>query len=150
MEICIKNKKEKKMNDNDKIQNEDEISLLDLFTVLLRYRKFIIGITLAFIILAVAGYFIYPAYQYKDAMKDIKTQGIMQVEIVQKAQTYVSQSLDSFILHPDNIYDSLYKAGMKNFSYIGGAVSLDDENKTTIMYLINLFWIQNLDLNGNT
>jgi LPS O-antigen subunit length determinant protein (WzzB/FepE family) len=134
---------------NTEIRNEDEISLLDLFTVLLRYWKLIASITLAFIILAAVGYIIYPAYQYKEALDDIKTQGIMQVEIVQKAQAYVSQKLDSFILRPDVIYNSLYAAGMKEFSYNSGKVSLDtDENKNTIMYLINLFWIQNLDLDG--
>jgi hypothetical protein len=137
------------MNNNTEIQNGDEISLLDLFTVLLRYRKLIAGITLAFIVLAAAGYFIYPAYKYKKALTEIQTQGIMQIEIVQKAQVYVSQGLDSFINFPDIIYDSLYIAGMKEFSYKGGRVPLGDENKKTIIYLINLFWLQNLDLDGN-
>jgi LPS O-antigen subunit length determinant protein (WzzB/FepE family) len=137
------------MKENVPIQNEDEISLLDLFAMLLRYRKLIAGITLLFIMLAIAGYFIYPAYKYKKALATVHTQGIMQIEIVQKAQLYISQSLDSFINLPDIIYDSLYAAGMETFKYKGGEIFLNDENKTTVMYLINLFWIQNLDLDGN-
>jgi len=138
------------MNDNEKIQKEeDEISLLDLFAVVLRYRKLIIGITLVSVVLAVAGYLIYPYFQYKDALEDVKTQGIMQMEIVQKAQPYVSQGLESFILRPDNIYNTLYNAGMKNFSYNDGTIPFNEKNKATIMYLINLFWIQNIDMRGN-
>ncbi|WP_461248046.1 hypothetical protein [Treponema sp. R6D11] len=136
------------MSENTQIQNEEEISLLDLFTVILRYRKLIIIVTLAAVVIAVAGYFVYPLYQVSEAKKGIKTQGIMKVEVAQKAQSYMSQTLESFILSPDNIYNSLYKAGMKNFSYSGGSIPLNDKNRATIMYLINLFWIQNMDLNG--
>jgi len=137
------------MSDNPRNQNEEEISLLDLFTVVLRYRKLIIGIIVFSIILSIAGYYIIPLYQYNKAKKNLQTQGIMQLEIAKKAQGYVSQSMDNFILHPEVIYNSLYSAGKKYFLYGGGSVPLDDKNKTTVMYLINLFWIQNLDFNGN-
>jgi len=142
------------MNDNVEIQNEEEIDLLDLFAVLLRYRKFIAGITLASIALVIAGYFIYLPIKYKNAITGVQSQGIMQMEIVSKAQAYVSQYLEGFILRPDIIYDSLYTAGMKTFSYnsgtlVSGTIALNNEKKNIVMYLINLFWIQNLDLNGN-
>jgi LPS O-antigen subunit length determinant protein (WzzB/FepE family) len=141
--------KEKKMNENVETQKDDEISLLDLFTVLLRYRKLIACITVFFIILSIAGYFIYPAYQYKKDKVEVQTEGIMQMEIVYKAQSYVSQPLDNFILHPEVIYNSLYAAGMEKFVYKGRKVSLNDENKQNVMYLINMLWVRNFDLDGN-
>ena len=141
--------KEKKMNNNTKTQNEDEVSLLDLFTVLLRYRKLIIGITLAFIILAIIGFFIYPTYKYNKSQKENIAQGLFQLEIVPKAQPYVSQGLENFILRPELLTDSLYESGMEEFEFKGGKVSMTIENKATVMYLINLYWIQNLDLSGN-
>jgi len=137
------------MNKNEQNKNEEEISLLDLFTVLLRYRKLIIGITLAFIILAVIGYFIYPVYQYNKAKSKLLSQGIMQMEIVPKARPFISQNLDSFILRSDIIYDSLNTAGMKDFLFPGGKIPFKDDNKVNIMYLIDMFWIKNLDFKGN-
>jgi len=138
------------MNNNAEIQNDDEISLLDLFIVLLRYWKLIAGVTLAFIIPVTAGFFIYPAYKYKKAMEEVKMQGIMQLEIVPKAQTYISQSLDSFILRSDIIYESLYSAGMKEFTYKGGKESISGETQKRVMSLIDMFWIKNIVLKGNT
>ncbi|MDR2730394.1 MAG: hypothetical protein LBB81_05785 [Treponema sp.] len=136
------------MNNDTEIQNEDEISLLDLFIVLLRYRKLIAGITIVIFILVAAGYFVYPDYKYKKAVTGAQTQGIMRMEIVSKALPYVSQNLDLFILRPDIIYDSLYAAGLEDFKYPGGTISMDNENRTKVMYLIYLLWIQNIDLNG--
>jgi len=137
------------MNNNTEIQKEDEISLLDLFTVLLRYRLLIIGITFAFFILAVVGYFIYPAYKYNKAKKTNITQGLFQLEINLKAQPYISQGLEYFILRPELLTDALYTTGKEVFEFKGGHVDMNIENKPTVMYLINLFWIQNLDLSGN-
>jgi hypothetical protein len=138
------------MSENSQIQNEEEISLLDLFTVVLRYRKLVIGITLAFIVFAFAGYFIIPVFQYKKAKSKLMAQGLIQMEIVTKARPYISQSLDNFILRSDIIYDSLNTAGMKDFSYPGGQISFNDDNKVNIMYLIDIFWIKNLDFKGDT
>jgi hypothetical protein len=149
METCIKNNKEKKMNENEQIQNEGEISLLDLFTVLLRYRKLIVGITLAFIILAAAGYILYPVYKYSKSIENNPLQGIMQMEIVQRAQPYASQGLENFILRPEIITEALFASGMEEFEFKGGKITMDSKNKSTVSYLVNLFWIQNLDLNGN-
>ncbi|MDR2942563.1 MAG: hypothetical protein LBV17_08240 [Treponema sp.] len=137
------------MNENLQTQNEEEISLLDLFTVLLRYRKLIAGIIVLFIVLSIAGYFVYPVYQYKRKISVLNKQGTMQLEIEPKARMYVSQNIDSFILRPDIIYESLYTAGMKKFTYKGGKISLDDENKTMVMYLIDMFWIKNTSLSGD-
>jgi len=137
------------MNDNTETQKDDEISLLDLFTVLLRYRKLIAGIIFAFIILAAVGYFIYPNYKYNKSLETNILHGIFQLEIVPKAQAYISQGLEQFIVRPELLTDSLYAAKMEEFEFRGGKIPLSIENKATVMYLINLFWLQNLDLNGN-
>jgi len=137
------------MNENEKIKNEEEISLMDLFTVLLRYRKLIIGITLAFLILAVVGYFIYPVYKYNKSQKTNISQGLFRLEINPKAQPYVSQGLENFIAHPELLTDALYTTKMEDFVFKGGILPMSIENKTTVMYLINLFWLQNIDLSGN-
>jgi hypothetical protein len=138
------------MENEKQIKNEDEISLLDLFTVLVRYRKLIIGISVFSIVLAFTGYFFYPEYQYKEAQSGKQIQGIMNMEIAPKAAPYVSQSLDNFILSSDIIYDALHMAGMEYFEYSGEKLSMADESdKKIIMYLINQLWIKNLDLAGN-
>jgi len=136
------------MNNDTEIQKEDEISLLDLFTVLLRYRILIASIILVFIILSIIGYFIYPAYKYNKSMEENIKQGIFQMEIAPKAQPYISQGLEYFILRPELLTDSLYAAGLEDFEFKGGKISMNIENKATVMYLVNLFWIQNLDLGG--
>ena len=138
------------MNTNQEIQKDDEISLFELFTVLLRYRKLIIVVTVCAFVLAVAGYFFFPAFQYERAVKKRLTHGIMQMEILQNVQPYISFPLNSFLLRSDIIYDSLYVAGMDELSYKGGKISVADEsNKTEVMFLINQFWLLNLDLAGN-
>jgi hypothetical protein len=43
---------------------DQEISLVDLLVVLLKFRKMIIGVTAAVFCVLLIGYFIYPAYQY--------------------------------------------------------------------------------------
>lgn len=57
---------------NDTLEkNDEEISLVDLFAVLVRYRK-LIGVMMFFtVVLAVAGYFFYPAYKYKKQWKGV-------------------------------------------------------------------------------
>jgi len=138
------------MNENAQIKNEEEISLLDLFTVLLLYRRLIIGITLVFIGLAVAGYFIYPAYQYKNAIKSSMVQGRIIISIKQNMQNYMTKNPEYFINRADVIMDSLQEAGMKEFAYSRKeSVSLIDEaERTKALYVINQILIMNKNLNG--
>jgi len=138
------------MNDNEQNKNEEEISILDLFTVLLRYRKLIIGITLAFIILAVVGYFIYPVYQYNNALKSSLLEGRIIITIKQTMLNYISRNPEYFINRADVILDSLREAGMEKFKYDGKeSVSLTNEaERTKALYLINQIMILNKNLNG--
>jgi len=138
------------MNDNTKIQKEEEISLLDLFTVLLRYRKLIIGITLASIILSVAGYFIYPVYQYNNAVRKRLLEGRIIISIKQNMLNYISKNPEYFINRADVVMDSLRRAGMDKFEYAGKkSVSLTDKTETTrALYFINQILIMNKTLEG--
>jgi hypothetical protein len=138
------------MDDNEKIQNEDEISLLDLFTVLLRYRKLIVGITLLSIILAITGYFIYPVYKYNNAMKESLLEGRIIISIKQSMLSFVSKNPENFINRADVVMDSLREAGMDEFKYSGNKkISLTNEVvRTRALYLINQILILNKSPNG--
>jgi hypothetical protein len=142
------------MENEKQKQNDDEISLMDLFMVLLRYRKLIIGITLFSVLLAVAGYFFYPEYQYNRAMDSKLNQGIMQMETVQRAVPYIPVALNNFILNAEIIYDSLLAAEIDYISYkgeniyIGDSLSeTDKKDRASNLYLIRQFWIKNMDIN---
>ena len=138
------------MENEKQIQKEDEISLLDLFAVLLRYRKLIIGITLFSVVLAVAGYFIYPAWQYNKSMKKRQFQGRMLVSLDVRARGYISRNLDSYFKNAEVILDSLREAGMYEFKYAGKqAVSLTDEaERNKALYIIDRYFVNNKYLNG--
>jgi len=138
------------MNDNAQIKNEDEISLFDLFTVLLRYWRLIAGIPLVLIILAVIGYFIYPIQQYNNAVKNCLVQGRIIVSINQNISWYMSQNLESFINRADVVLDSLREAGMNEFEYANNnTVSLTNEaERARALYIIDQVLILNKSLNG--
>lgn len=55
--------------DSQDLVEEDEIDLLDLFLVLLRYRKLIILPLLLALLLSIAGYFFLPKGQYQRALE---------------------------------------------------------------------------------
>jgi hypothetical protein len=138
------------MNNNTQIQNEEEISLLDLFTVLLRYRILIVGITLAFIILAIVGYFIYPVYQYNNVINNNQIHGRIIISIKQNMLNYVNKNPEYFINRADVVMDSLREAGMDKFEYAGNkSVSLKDvTERAKALYIINQILILNKSLNG--
>jgi len=138
------------MNDNAKIQNEEEISLLDLFAVLLRYRKIIIGIMLTLIVLVVIGYFIYPVRQYKYAVKNRMVQGRILISIKQSMLNFTSKNPENFINRADVVMDSLREAGMKEFKYSGNkTISLTNEaDRKRALYIINQILIMNKSPNG--
>ncbi|MDR0443420.1 MAG: hypothetical protein LBH44_08455 [Treponema sp.] len=55
------------MNNNPDTNDNGEISLIDLFAILLRYRKLIVGITICAFIVVIAGYFFYPSWRKNNA-----------------------------------------------------------------------------------
>jgi hypothetical protein len=133
-----------------KIQVDDEISFLDLIIMLLRYRKYIIGVTVFFIVLIVVGYFTYPAYQYGRAMEKKQIQGKMNVQIAPRAQSYMYNDLENYFNRADIILDSMRAAGMDTFKYKKEQeVSLADETqRLSALYIIDLYLVRNLSLTG--
>jgi hypothetical protein len=137
------------MENEKQIQNDNEISLLDLFAVLLRYRKLIIGMTFCAFVLAAAGYFIFPAWQYNNAMKKRQFQGRMLVSIDPRIRGYISRNLDSYFKNAEIILDSLREAGMYEFNYSGGqTISLTDESeRARALYIIDRYFVDSGNLN---
>jgi len=124
------------MENDKKNQNEDEISLLDLFSVLLRYRVLVICITIISLILAITGYFFYPAYQYKNISKGNRYQAKVIFTVRHQAITFVNTSLEKLINDPELILESLKDAGMDTFQ----GSSLSDENmRSKVLFLLNKF-----------
>jgi hypothetical protein len=131
-------------------QNDEEISLVDLFAVLVRYRK-LIGVLVVFTLaLAVAGYFFYPVYQYNNALKNRQIQGRSVISVKTAAQPYVSQSLASFFNNAQLVVDSLREAGVDTFEYDRKrTVSLADETeRTRALFLVDRRFFKNMKLNG--
>jgi hypothetical protein len=101
------------MNDNE-IQNNDEISLIDLFAVLIRYRKMIISIILCSIIVAIVGYFFYPSWQKSHAVTEITyetsiginlTPGVRYLLSYPTSQVYLS--FIPYFIFPQVIQDAI-------------------------------------------
>ena len=137
---------------NEKLdQTDTEISLVDLFAVLLRYRKLIIGITLFAVILAVAGYFFYPSYQYNKVLKNPQTtMGRALFTVKPMVRGYVPYTLETFFNNAEVVLDALREAGMDTFEYgRDRAVSLVDETeRTQALSMINQRYIKNMNLSG--
>jgi capsular polysaccharide biosynthesis protein len=122
------------MENTPELQKDDEISLLDLFALLLRYRKLVICITLISVVLAVAGYFFYPSYQYKNAVKKGSFQARALFTIKQQALPFVTVSLERIISDEGIILDSMKDSGMDTFQ----GLSLSDETeRSKILFLLN-------------
>jgi hypothetical protein len=113
MKVKTKHLKREEMSENK--QRDDDVNLIDFFVVLLCYRKVIILGTLCAIILAVAGYFFYPAYQYYKVVNSPVSQGRMLISVNPLASDYFSQKPETFFYQANVIADSLQQAGMLEY-----------------------------------
>ena len=106
------------MNEETRKIEEDEINLIDLFIVLLRYRRMIIGVTLAALLLAAAGYFLYPQYQYHKALENRLYEAHLNVDLGSAPKNLnIGYSLDLFFNNPALLYDALKAAGYTKCGY---------------------------------
>jgi hypothetical protein len=137
------------MNENSENKKDEEVNLLDLFVVLLRYRKLVAGIVVCSIALAVAGYFIVPALQYKYAMENRQAEGKLTISIKQDIRLILNVNPERFVNRADVVYASLKTAGMKLFEYEGQDASLvDAADYTKALTLIDSSFIKNTKLSG--
>jgi len=89
------------MSDNVENQKDDEISLIDLFAVLIRYRKMILSIILCSIIVVIAGYFVYPSIQERKKVTIKTYETIIAVNLTPGARYLLSNQsiIPSYILY---------------------------------------------------
>jgi hypothetical protein len=128
------------MDNNLKKQRTDDNSLFYLLTILLRYRKLIIGTTLISFVLALAGYFIYPANQ-----NITQYLASLTFSIRQQARQKIPMDLRSFVNSPDIILDSLRAAGVESFH----GISLTEEAQTLkALSVISEHLVRNAHLSG--
>jgi TRAP-type C4-dicarboxylate transport system permease small subunit len=97
--------------------SNDEISLIDLLLVLLKFRKMIIGITVTVFCIVIVGYFVYPALQYRlQENKETPTSGlqaVMAVGLVPGADSFLSKNQFGFYFRrPDVIITALEESGV--------------------------------------
>lgn len=126
--------------------NEDEISLLDIFVVLLKYRRLIILSSLAAVILSVALYLFYPQYKINAFEKNHKTEARASIVLsaffddsLAQTNSYISRILNN----PENIYTALKIAGYDKIKDI----DLSQGDSKTYFALEKLF-VKNESLEG--
>jgi hypothetical protein len=108
----MENQETKNSNSNQ------EISLIDMLVVLLKFRKMIIGVTAAVFGVMVIGYFIYPAYQYKRQPvrenPEPEFETVMAVSLLPEADFFLPWSqFGSYFRKPGIFVSALEKSGLK-------------------------------------
>ncbi|GHV55589.1 hypothetical protein AGMMS49579_18860 [Spirochaetia bacterium] len=117
---------------------DDEISLIDLFVVLLKYRKLIIGAVLGALILAGVGYFVYPAHRYTAYIRNLSQNTNYEAKMIinpNPGAIYFlpNQQIGLYFSRPDVIMEALKNAGIntspETLSSWIPVVSLDEKSK---------------------
>jgi hypothetical protein len=129
-------------NENLHQEDDDEISLLDLFVVLVRYRFFILWTVIIGVVLAVVGGFIIPPLQYKSNLKNQLVTTNLDFTIQPQAAAILGTgSITAQFGNPMFIFNAAQKAGVK-FS----KVKVD--NQAAILNYIQKRVLQNVDDNN--
>jgi hypothetical protein len=136
------------MRDNLK-ENDDEISLFDLILPLIRYRRLIITATLAGIVLAIGGYFIYPNYQYNAAVAGQSIELDQLLSVRSDALSLLPGNVLDYFLEPTTVLSALREAGIADPGDESGMFS-DPEKEGTALYYIRQRMIQGLDSDGKS
>ncbi|MFP4180435.1 MAG: hypothetical protein ACLFSA_10315 [Spirochaetaceae bacterium] len=132
---------------------EDEINLLDLFVVLLKYRRLILGITLLALVAAVGGYFVYPQYQYNKAHEESSVESHIVIatnSLIDIAE--VDYSLRTAFESPVLLISALREAGYEKFGYEEESqVDLEDQSqRSRAIQFVKQRMVENEDKNGET
>ncbi len=132
---------------------DDEIDLIDLFIVLLKHRKLILGTTLAVLLILGAGYFIYPSYQYKKAVDSQLFEANISVELNSIAAIVIAgYNPKKYFLNASNLLYSLQKAGYKELG-VGESKMVDissNADKQKALNIVRQYLVKNQTLNGDS
>jgi hypothetical protein len=97
-------------------ETSKEISLIDLLVVLLKFRKMIIGVTVAVFCLVVIGYFIYPAYQYnrQSDLKEPEFETVVAVSLLPGTDFFLPRSqFGACFRKPEILIEALGNSGIR-------------------------------------
>lgn len=132
--------------------DEDEISLIDLFVVVLKHRRIIIVSTLCAVVLGTVAYFAYPAYSLAKAERNPVVEASMSLMVgtgfngsldAKEGSNFLMQSLTN----PSSILGALRSAGYSQIekTSIGG-----DADQSKVLYMIRRRLLENRSLNGSS
>ncbi len=131
---------------------DDEIDLIDLFIVLLKHRKLILGTTLAVLLILGAGYFIYPPYQYKKAVDSQLYEVNMEIKLNPMSESFTTDyDPKKDFSNSSILLSSLQKAGYKELGY-GESEMVDissNADKQKALNIVRQYLIKNQTLNGD-
>lgn len=104
---------------------DDEIDLIDLFVVLLRYRRMIIGLSLLALVGAGLLYFWWPARQYAEALEKQRLEAELILNTTPTARQFgAGGELLQLLKKPDMLYQALAEAGYDRVAF---AMPLDED-----------------------
>lgn len=137
------------MAENKEFIEDDEISLIDLFIVLLKHRRLILGTILAVLLILGAGYFIYPAYQYQKAVDSQVFEANMSVGFRWVAGIFwEGYDLQRDFLNAHLVLSALREAGYNELSYGESDISLDARNMQ-VLNIVRQRLVNNQSMDGN-
>lgn len=137
------------MAENKEFIEDDEINLIDLFIVLLKHRRLILGTTLAVLVILGTGYFIYPAYQYQKAVDSQVFEANMSVGFRWVADIFWKEyDLKRDFLNAHLVLSALREAGYTELSYGESDISLDAQNMQALN-IVRQRLVNNQSMDGN-
>ena len=137
-------------NANAPVRDDDEISLVDIFVVLLKYRRLIIVSTIVALALAVVAYLIYPPYSLAKAEERRKVEvttsliidsGLEAIFRGNEGLNFITQSL----FDTSNIANALRGAGCEPFEDLTIGAGADEDKA---FYEIRRLFVENTASNG--
>ena len=141
------------MNNFNQIPEKDdhEIDLLDLFIVLLKYRWMLISLFLGAIILVIAGSFIYPSWQYHNALENSSVDAKMTIAPGSILEDFFRNlDLKDVLMNAPVLQEVLKDAGYVTFGPEEDPLSLTDPAETgAVLNLINHWLIRGETVEGD-
>lgn len=113
-----------------------EIGIIDILAVMLRQRKWIVLVLVATVLIATAGFFIYPSYRAAQIAKDSKAEAVVTIGIDPLALDVMPDAMDRALValkDPRLLYQALKTAGFE--SYLGLSLNSDSAEAELLLAL---------------